>query len=194
MDPSKIVRLVIFFLFVTWLLWLIGCAPAETQDDLPSLPPPKEQAAPTPEPPRVFRAPLGFVNDFGDILDTASEHELETRLSRFRDDRKVDFKIVTVLSTGPESIDDYSLEMAKEWKVGSENGGLLLLVSIDYREWRIQIDRKLEEVMTNEEVRQIGELMVPEFKRKQYTAGIRKCVDTMIGSLTKKLDGKAISR
>lgn len=143
-------------------------------------------ADPTPSP--AFRARSGFVNDFASVLDENTKRELEDKLARFQSERRVDFAIVTVDSTGEKPIDDYSLEMAKEWKVGAENGGLLLVVSIVDRHWRIQIDRKLEHVMSNDEVRQIGELMIPEFKEKQYSAGIRKCVDAMITTITKKVN------
>ena len=185
-QNNKKIRLLTFVLSTLLTFWLVGCAWVSETREYPSVPPPEEQPAPTPEPSRVFPKPAGFVNDFADVLDDNSERELEARLSKFQQDRRVDFAIATVLSTGPESIDEYSLEMTREWKVGSENGGLLLLVSVDDRKWRIQIDRKLETSLTNEEVREIGELMVPDFKRRNYSAGLKKCVDSMITRLTKE--------
>jgi uncharacterized protein len=187
-QNKKKLRLATFLLSTLFTFCLVGCAWVTETREYPPVPPPEEQPAPTPEPPRAFPTPAGFVNDFANVLDDRSERELETRLSKFQQDQRVDFAIATVLSTGPELIDDYSLEMTREWKVGSENGGLLLLVSIDNRKWRIQIDRKLEALISNEDVGKIGELMVTDFKRKNYSAGIKKCVYAMISSLIKKLD------
>ena len=186
MERVSIGSLLTFVLASIWAIGLIGCAPAPETPKYPELPLPEEQPAPTPEPPRVFPAPSGFVNDFAEVIDDATERDLETKLSTFQQENNVDFAVVTVLSTGPESVDDYSLEMAREWKIGSEKGGLLLLVSIDDRKWRIQIDRKLEALMTNAEVRAIGEVMVPAFKRKNYSAGIVRCTDSMLAALKKK--------
>jgi uncharacterized membrane protein YgcG len=173
------------------IICLMGCSRVrDSQSDPPTVPRPEEQAAPTPQLPRTFPEAKGFVNDFAEVMDIETEQALEARLSKFQEDRKVDIAVATVSSTGPESIDDYSLEMAREWKVGSEKGGLLLLVSIDDRKWRIQTDRKLETLMSDGEVKEIGDLMVPDLKRKDYYVGIKKCVDSLIESLTRKLDAK----
>jgi len=191
MEQSKKLRLIAFVLSTVLTLCMIGCARvADQPGDMPVVSPPEEQPAMTPEPLRVYPAPKGFINDFADVLDATWERDVGARLLKLQQDRKVDFAIVTVSSTGPESIGDYSLKMTREWKVGSENGGLLLLVSIDDRKWRIQIDRKLEKVLTNDEVQALGDLMVPDFKRKAYADGIRKCVDAMIAALAKKLDSR----
>ena len=185
MRPASTSHVIIVLL----VLLSVGCAQVrktrEIEQDSSSL---RAVTPADPAPSPAYRAPSGFVNDFAGILDQNTKRDLEDRLARFQAEQRVDFAIVTVDSTGDKSIDDYSLEMAKEWKVGAENGGLLLLVSIDDRKWRIQIDRKLEKVMTNERVLKIGELMVPEFKEKQYGAGIRKCMEAMITALTKKLN------
>jgi len=181
-------RLATWFVVGFFVLVNIGCLLraastfAPTEDG--------ETTTPTPSPSRIFPVPTGFVSDFAGVVDADSKRELEKELRRFRDTTKVDFAVVTVDSTGDKSIDDYSLAMAKEWKIGSEDGGLLLAVAIRDRTWRIQIDRKLEKVITNDEILQIGELIVPDFKRKDYSAGLRKCVKAMITALTPRLNNK----
>ena len=167
------------------LISVIGCNGVA---DLSTVPPPEAQTAPTPQPPKVFFAPTGFVNDAAKVLDPAVAKQLERELRKFRDEQKVDFAIVTVSTTGPESIDDYSLAMSREWKLGSDNGGLLLMVAIDDRKWRIQMDRKLERILSKDEVLEIGELMISDLNSKRYSAGITKSVDAMIVTLAKKFD------
>ncbi|HUR97461.1 MAG TPA: TPM domain-containing protein [Pyrinomonadaceae bacterium] len=193
MEQSKRVWLISLALSFLLSFCLIGCARvAETRSDLPNVPAPEDQPAPTPETPRKFPSASGFVNDFAEVLDPAAERDIENKLAKFQKKQKVDFAVVTILSTGPESIDDYSLQMAKEWKIGSENGGLLLVISREDRKWRIQIDRELEKLITNEETYKIGELMVPAFRKNDYKTGLQQAVDAAIATLTAKLNASPI--
>ena len=70
---------------------------------------------------------------------------------------KIDFAIAVVDTTGERSIFDYSLAMAKEWKIGSENGGILLVVAVKDRKWHIQVTKGLENDLPDAEVKKIGE-------------------------------------
>jgi len=61
---------------------MMGCARVdETRDDLAAVPPPEIEPATTPELPRSFPTPKGFVNDFANILNSTAERDLETKLS-----------------------------------------------------------------------------------------------------------------
>lgn len=142
---------------------------------------------PTATPAPVIPKATGFVNDLAGALDDETKRTLEDRLRNFQHDHAVDFAIVIVNSTGDMSMDDYSLAIAKDWKVGSENGGLLLAIATQDRKWRIQLDRKLEKLITNDETLKIGELMVPELKQDNYRAALKKCTGAMITALTTKL-------
>ncbi len=143
-----------------------------------------ETATPTPE--RQFPEPMGFVTDLSGVLDQNFKDETEAVLRRLRDKAQIDFAIAIVDSTNGKDIFDYSLGMTREWKIGSENGGALLLVAIKDKKWHIQIDKRLETDLSNEEVRQIGEVMVPDFKQDKYADGIKKCVEKMISVLALK--------
>jgi uncharacterized protein len=131
-------------------------------------------------------SPSGFVNDYAQILDENNQNEIENILNELQKRAKVDFAIAVVKSTNGQSVFDYSLETAKNWRIGGENGGILLMLVIDEREWQIQIDRKLEKILSNNEVKQIGEIMVEPLRNDRYVEGIKKCVETMIEVLAKK--------
>lgn len=139
-----------------------------------------------PPPLLEFPKPDGFVNDFADALSEKDEQDLESAMQRLQARAKIDFGVAVVDTTGEKSIFDYSLAMAKEWKIGSENGGILLVVAVKDRKWHIQITRGLEKDLSDTEVKKIGELMVPDFKKGNYADGIRKCVNKMIAELAKK--------
>lgn len=132
----------------------------------------------------------GFVNDFTGVLDDEFKDELEKKLGDFQAGNKIDFLILLIETTGEKSIDEFSLETARKWKIGSENGGLLFTLAIKDRKWRIQIDRKLEEILTNEEVGDFGKVFLEDFGKKKYQMGFEKAVEEITSTLTKKLKNK----
>jgi uncharacterized protein len=134
----------------------------------------------------TFPKPTGFVNDYSETLDAETRGQFERVLSELQKRAKIDFAIALIKSTNGKDIFDYSLALAKDWKVGSKNGGILLVVAIDDRKWFIQIDKRLEQDLTNAEVKQIGETMIEDFKQKLFADGIKKCMKEMILVLSKK--------
>jgi len=136
----------------------------------------------------LLPAPTGFVNDFANVLDAKTKEKLEQNLTDLKNQLGIEFAIATVKTTGDRSAFDYSLVVAREWGVGSkpDGAGGLLLVAVEDRKWRIQITRRLEKVLTNEEVKEIGDLMVPFFKEKKYGEGVTKCITKLIEVLKEK--------
>ena len=135
----------------------------------------------------------GFVNDFAQILDKQTKDKLEQTLSNFKSKAKIDFVIVTVKTIGEENPVDYSLRLANGWAVGAKNpdkAGVLMFIAVDDRRWHIQITRELEKVLSNTEVRELGELIVPLFREKKYGEGITKCVDAFIEVLKERRSKK----
>lgn len=124
----------------------------------------------------IFPAPVGFVNDFAGILNTVEKNQLENKLKKYAADGLFEFAVVTVKTTGDKSIFDYSLQMAREWKVGPKTRpsyGALLVISINDRKYFTQISRDLETVISDGEIGKLQrENLVPNFRAKNYYAGI----------------------
>ncbi|HVG35228.1 MAG TPA: TPM domain-containing protein [Pyrinomonadaceae bacterium] len=136
---------------------------------------------------RELPKPQGFANDFAGALDQATKEKLEKTLMKFKESRGIEFAVVTVKTTGDQSAFDYSLALMRNWGVGSPaHGGLLLLVAMEDKRWHIQISRRIEKVLTNEEVGQFGSVMKPFFLQSKYGEGIEKCVDLFIKELTER--------
>lgn len=118
--------------------------------------------------------PKGLLNDFAKILDEDKSQEIESVLRQLQSKAEIDYRIAIVDSTDETSIFDYSLSRAREWNIGSKNGGVLLVVAVMDKKWHIQIDKRLEQDLSNEEVKQIGETMVEDFKQKKLCGRIEK--------------------
>jgi uncharacterized protein len=131
--------------------------------------------------------PYGFLNDFAGLLDKATSERLEKTLAEFKKSRGIEFAVVTVKTTGNLSAFDYSLALMRSWGVGSpEHGGLLMLIVTDDKRWHIQISRRIEKVLTNEEVGQLGNAMKPFFLKRKYGEGVENCVRLFIKKLTER--------
>jgi uncharacterized membrane protein YgcG len=132
--------------------------------------------------------PKGFVNDYARVLDDATRTRLEELLNRLKQRAQIEFAVVTVETTGKETIDDYSLALARSWGVGSKprHDGLLLLLAVRDRRWRIQVSRSLEADLPNDAVGEFGRLMNEPFRAGRYGEGLTRCVEALIARLSKR--------
>ena len=108
----------------------------------------------TSEPFSINESPLGAptspVMDYAGVLDAATKQALEKRIIDFRDKTKpsVELAVAVVRTTGERPIFDYSLAVARGWKIGSkedDNPSALLFVAIDDRKYFTQISKDLED-------------------------------------------------
>lgn len=124
----------------------------------------------------TFPAPFGFVNDFANVLSEAEESKLESRLKEFQKSGSLEIVVATIKTTGDKSIFDYSLSMARDWKIGSQrkpNYGALLLVAINDRKYQTQISKDLETIFSNSQIgRWQSQTLRPSFRKNEFYNGI----------------------
>ncbi len=131
-------------------------------------------------------ANTGYVNDYAGVFDAVSKQALENRLRALHDssDAKIEIAVLTIRSTEGVPIFDYSLAVAREWKIGSkesDNPGLLLLVAIDDRKAFVQVSRDAEgDIPDGLAVKIQRDNLVPAFKAGQYSKGINDTVEAYI--------------
>lgn len=131
---------------------------------------------------------ITYVTDGANVIDANTEARLETRLAQIRAQDDVDFAVVTVNTSGGESIFDHSLRLARErsdlLKNKSGKSGLLLLVATNDRQWRIQITRDLEGKLPNQLLTDLSAPMTDSFKQERYGEGIEKYVEAVAAKLS----------
>jgi hypothetical protein len=114
---------------------------------------------------------IRYVDDAANVIDESSRQELAATLAALKERKKIDFSVVTVVSTGDKSAFDYSLTLARERKSNRSDktviAGLLLLVAVDDRKWHIQISNNLEDDLTDEILTTLSEPMTDSFRRKR---------------------------
>lgn len=135
--------------------------------------------------------PTGFVNDYVGVIDPATKQALETKLRAFRDKTGVEIGVAIVRTTGDRDIFDYSLAVARGWKIGSkadDNPSALLFIAIDDRKYFTQISRDLEDELPDGLAGSIQrQYLVPEFRKGNYAKGISDTIDAYIATIEKRL-------
>ncbi|HEV7700825.1 MAG TPA: TPM domain-containing protein [Pyrinomonadaceae bacterium] len=143
-------------------------------------------------------APTGFVNDYAGVIDAATKQQLETKLKNLRDTTSpsVEIGVAVVKTTGDRDIFDYSLAVARGWKIGSkedDNPSALLFVAIDDRKYFSQVSKDLEDELPDGLVGSLQrQYLVPEFKKGNYAKGISDTVDAYINAIRNKGNTAAV--
>lgn len=140
-------------------------------------------------------AATGFVNDYAGVIDSDTKQRLETRLRAFKEKTNppVELAVAVVRTTGTRPIFDYSLAVARGWKIGSDqddNPGALLLVAIDDRKYFTQVSKDLEDELPDGLVGSLQrQYLVPEFKKGNYAKGISDTIEAYIGAIESRSSG-----
>jgi len=125
-------------------------------------------------------APKGYVNDFAGILSPEASSRLEQLCAELDRKAKAQIAVVTVKSMDPDksgavpSIEEFAVALEEKWKVGPKgtDRGLLLVVSLNPRKYRIEVGYGLEGILNDAKVGDIGRDMQPYLRSGNYSQGI----------------------
>ncbi len=138
-------------------------------------------------------APTEPVNDFAGVLSPETISALNARIREFKErtDPQVVIAVAVVRTTDGVDPFDYSLAVARGWKIGTEkdnNPGALLLIAVDDRKYFTQVSRDLEDELNDGLVGQLQrQYLVPALKRGDYDAAVTDTVAAYIDTI----EGKA---
>ena len=123
------------------------------------------------------------VTDLTQTLTPEEIQQLEQKLQIFEDTIGSQVVVLMVSTTGEESIEEYSLRVAEEWKIGREEAddGVILLIAKNDRTLRIEVGYGLEGTITDAYAsRIINEYIVPQFKNGYFYDGINYGLEEII--------------
>lgn len=136
--------------------------------------------------------PTGFVNDFAGVIDPATKQQLETKLKNFKatTNPQIELAVAVVKTTGERAIFDYSLAVARGWKIGSkldDNPSALLMIAVDDRKYFTQVSKDLEDELPDGVAGSLQrQFLVPEFRKGNYGKGIADTIDAYISTIQNK--------
>lgn len=128
-----------------------------------------------------------LVHRVTDLTSTLSEEEvssLENKLKTFEKRKGSQVVLVIVPTTGDETIEQYSIRLAEDWKIGRKGiaDGVIFLVAKDDRKMRFEIGRGLEGAIPDVISKRIQlEYIRPLFKEGKYYEGIDQGIDKILG-------------
>jgi uncharacterized protein len=122
----------------------------------------------------------GRVVDRAGILSPEEEASLTGKLETIENETSVQFVIATIPGLDGEPIEDYSIRLAQEWKIGQrglDNGAIILVVPSE-RRIRIEVGYGLEPVIPDGLAgRIIRERVAPSFQAGSYYQGLLAAVE-----------------
>jgi len=133
--------------------------------------------------------PAGRITDLANIIDSATESELDSRLNELERTTSSEVAVVTVPSLDGVTVEDYAVRLFKQWGIGQSktDNGVLVLVAPNEREMRIEVGYGLEGVLPDGLAGQIiRENFTPRFRDNDYSGGIRDGVGRVIDVVEKQ--------
>lgn len=124
----------------------------------------------------------GVTDETGTLTDE-QKATLERSLSDFEAKKGAQIAVLIVSTTEPETIEQYSMRVVEQWKLGRKNvdDGALLIVAKNDRSLRIEVGYGLEGALTDATSnRIIDEAIVPRFRQGDFYGGILAGVDSIM--------------
>jgi len=150
------------------LLWLVAAvvAPASAQQGLVAVP-----------------QLTARVTDLTGTLTADQSSALEAKLAAFEQSKGSQVAVLIVPTTQPEAIEQFSIRVVDQWKLGrgKVDDGALLLIALNDRKVRIEVGYGLEGALPDATAnRIIQQDITPAFKRGDYYDGINTGVDRIM--------------
>jgi tetratricopeptide (TPR) repeat protein len=133
--------------------------------------------------------PTGRVNDYAGVIEASVKERLENMLANLKQRGGIEFAIVTVKSTEGKGIFDYSLELTREWKIGSMQGkdnSLLLVLSTDDGKFITQISRGFKAEMPDGLLGEMGNRMRGPISSGNYSEALMTAAQTFIKQIAER--------
>jgi uncharacterized protein len=98
-----------------------------------------------------YPKPVGYVNDFANILSPETNSSLEARLSLLEKETSSEVTFVSVETIGNSTLEEFAAGLFQDWGIGKKekDNGVLFLVSLLEGDMRIEVGYGLESIITD---------------------------------------------
>ena len=117
----------------------------------------------------------GYINDFANLITPSDYQTLNALAGGLEQKTTAEITIVTLKTTKPYDIQDYSVRLWDKWKIGKagKDNGILLLVAVEDKKVWITTGYGLEGAIPDAEASKIyRNIIVPYFKKGEFSKGI----------------------
>ena len=129
--------------------------------------------------------------DEADLLTDAEEAQLSEKLAEISDLYDAEIVIMTLESSGGQDIDELvnSVYNTMDFGYGENRDGILLLICMDIREYRILSNGFAGTAITGSDINYIGDAMVPDLSDGNYAAAFDIFADECVYYLDGYING-----
>jgi len=126
-----------------------------------------------------------YVNDFGDVFNDTQEEEMMKRAVNLAyKPEGVQVVVSTVKTLNGLSVEDYANMMYNKYKIGKDDKGILILLSIQERKIRVEVGYGLESLITDSKagdyIRTYG---IDYLRNNQFDLGLIAIQKAIVGDL-----------
>lgn len=117
--------------------------------------------------------PQGYVSDFANMISPAARQEIGMLADQLRQQHQVELAVVTVPTLGGRAVDDYATDLFAQWGIGKKgkDNGLLLLVSKQEHEIRVEVGYGLEDKVPDAIASEITRTIRDQFRQGDIDGG-----------------------
>ncbi|MFH0791415.1 MAG: TPM domain-containing protein [Candidatus Omnitrophota bacterium] len=119
--------------------------------------------------------PIGWINDFANVISPEYKNKLTSLIEEVEQKTTAEIAVVTINSIAPYDEKEYARRLFDNWNPGKKgkDNGVLVLLAIKERRWRIETGYGLEGILPDSRCGEIGRnYMVPYFKNGGYNEGL----------------------
>lgn len=116
-----------------------------------------------------------YINDYINLVDDKTKENIISIGKELEDKTGAQSVIVIVDTIGNDTIQNYANKLFRSWGIGEadKDNGLLILVALDDRSYRVEVGRGLEGVIPDLLSNRVMENMAtPHFKNNDYSTGL----------------------
>ncbi len=139
--------------------------------------------------PLEIPARKAYLNDFSSLLTPSDRERIDSELSSLDEELGVDFVIVISESTGGYSIEDHSMEIARQWCLecrSNSNGEILLDILRKDQQFRFNVSKPLWGRLSGEKAEELQKALEDSFSQGRSAEGLTQLVASVRAVLEKR--------
>lgn len=128
-----------------------------------------------------------YVNDYANILSSENEEYIIEHSNKLYNYNGAQIVVVTIPSLDGISIEEYATTLFNDWGIGDKdkNNGLLLLLSLNERRFRVEVGAGIEGIFPDGKTgRYQDTYLIPYLKENKWDEGIKSLYDVFYNELS----------
>ncbi|MBI4454683.1 MAG: TPM domain-containing protein [Acidobacteria bacterium] len=122
------------------------------------------------------------MNDYAGLLAAGEREKLDAKLAAFEKQSGAQLYFAIFPTLGSEDLEDFSIRLAQQWKLGKQgrDNGILVSLFMKERRIRIEVGYGLEDKIPDVAAGRIIREMAPYFQHNDYSGGLNQTAEGLI--------------